>query len=105
MQKFKVGLGKDLKNCEIRYSETVPVTQNFDNTKVLGFAEIMIENHDIMAEMDIELPPDHFLYAFAPSGVVLRQQGPEITSFHLQSISLVARTDIDHTSHYSIYHP
>ena len=81
MSKYKVNFGDEFKNCKISLPKTVPVTQNFDNSNVLGFAEVKEENGQIVAEMDIELSNQKLVLSVEIAGTVTSREGNLITGF------------------------
>ena len=91
MSKYKVNFGDEFKSCKISLPKTVPVTQNFDNSNVLGFAEVKEENGQVVAEMDIELPNKDFLHSVETSGLVTSREGNLITGFNILSVSFVGK--------------
>jgi hypothetical protein len=95
--KLIVNFGDELKHAKINLSKVVPVTKNFDNTKLLGEAEVKQDGEDTIAELNIVNETEgrnikHILECGAV-GTVTKRKGNLITGFDLKGVSIQLRED------------
>lgn len=96
--KLTVNFGDELKHAKINLSKVVPVTKNFDNTKLLGEAEVKKDGEDTIAELNIvnetEIENIKQILECGVAGTVTEREGNLITGFDLKSVSIQFREDM-----------
>ena len=92
METIIINLGDDLKNAKLNLPKSVPVTKNFDNTNIIGNAEVLHAGENIIAHIEIN---DKVILSTLPSmidyvvaGKVTERDRDLITKFEINSISI-----------------
>ena len=95
--KLTVNFGDELKHAKVNLPKVVPVTKNFDNTKLLGEAEVKLDGNDTIAELNIvnekEIENIKQILECGVAGTVTARKGNLITGFDLKSVSIQFRED------------
>lgn len=95
--KMTVNFGDELKHAKVNLPKVVPVTKNFDNTKLLGEAEVKQDGNDTIAELNIvnenEIENIKQILECGVAGTVTERKGNLITGFDLKSVSIQFRKD------------
>lgn len=95
--KLIVNFGDELKHVKVNLPKVVPVTKNFDNTKLLGEAEVKQEGEYTIAELDIvnetEIENIKQILECGIAGTVTERESNLITGFDLKGVSIQFRQD------------
>jgi hypothetical protein len=89
---LKVNFGDELSSAKVNLPKVVPVTRDFNNSKLIGEAEVRQEGDKVIAKINIinekEFEAIKDMLGCGVSGVVTEREGNLITEFDLKSISL-----------------
>jgi hypothetical protein len=96
--KLTVNFGDELKHAKVNLPKVVPVTKNFDNTKLIGEATIKHDGENTIAELNIvnekEVKNIKQILECGVAGTVTEREGNLITGFNLKGVSIQFKEDI-----------
>ena len=96
--KLTVNFGDELKYAKVNLPKVVPVTKNFDNTKILGEAEVKQDGDNAIAELNIvnekRLKNIKQILECGVAGIVTERKDNLITAFDLKSVSIQFKENI-----------
>lgn len=102
IKKFKIKLDDEFKNCKLTIPAMVPITQNFDKTRILGHAEVIpwgsdlfaytpddIENVNIGGKEQLKDLINKENLSLAIGGIVTKREDNIIHEFKITEVSII----------------